>query len=210
MILAEQLKQGIDELGLELSDDVQRKLLDYLALLEKWNKVYALTAIRDHTKMVSHHLLDCLAALPHVTAQRVLDVGSGGGQPGLVWAIARPDWSLTLLDSNHKKTTFLRQAVIDLGLSNVEVVTGRVEALTAEDPYDVITSRAFSDLGDFVRLSRALLADDGRWLAMKGVHPYEEIALLPKDIVVDKVVPLHVPGLGAERHLIIMQAVPNA
>ncbi|WP_137936470.1 16S rRNA (guanine(527)-N(7))-methyltransferase RsmG [Chitinivorax sp. B] len=210
MILADQLAQGIAELGLELSEDVQRKLLDYLALLEKWNKVYALTAIRDHARMVSHHLLDCLAALPYVRAKNVLDVGSGGGQPGIVWAIARPDWSLTLLDSNHKKTTFLRQAVIDLGLNNVTVVTGRVEALTVEEPFDVITSRAFSDLNDFIRLSRALVADDGCWIAMKGVHPYEEIALLPKDIILKNVTPLHIPGLDAERHLVIMQAVSNA
>jgi 16S rRNA (guanine527-N7)-methyltransferase len=204
-----QLRDGLAALGITLDAAAQARLIAYATLLLKWNKVYSLTAITDPERMVSQHLLDSLAALPPVVAatpKRILDVGSGGGQPGIPFAIAQPDWHITLLDSNHKKTTFLRQAVIELGLTNVEVVCDRVENVKGE-PFDIITSRAFADLGDFVRLTRQLLAPHGCWAALKGVHPHEEIAALPADIR-SETVALYVPGLDADRCLVWMEVKP--
>ena len=201
MTLEQELEAGLAQLGLELSAEQIDRLNQYLALLNKWNKTYNLTAVRETERMVAYHVLDSLSALPHIQGVRVLDVGSGGGMPGMLFAIARPDWQLTLIDANHKKTTFLRQAAIELGLDNVEVHCERVEALAAP-AFDVITSRAFADLAEFVRLTRHVLADGGVWAALKGVYPYEEIAQLPDDIRVVSVQALHVPGLDAERHLV--------
>lgn len=207
-----QLSDGLAALGLALDGAVQARLLAYLGLLLKWNKTYSLTAITTPERMVSHHLLDSLAALAPIAARRpagrplrLVDVGSGGGQPGIPFAIARPDWRITLLDSNHKKTTFLRQAAIELGLANVEVVCDRVENLRPAEPYDIVTSRAFADLNDFSRLTRHLLAEDGRWAALKGVHPYEEIAALPAGVALGEVLQLEVPGLDAERCLVWLE-----
>ncbi|MDH4286892.1 MAG: 16S rRNA (guanine(527)-N(7))-methyltransferase RsmG, partial [Gallionella sp.] len=151
MSLAEELQRGAEQLGIKLDADAQRKLLDYLALLHKWNKVYNLTAIRDSHQMVSHHLLDSLAVLPHLWLGRWLDVGCGAGLPGLVLAVAQPDWQFTLLDSNSKKTSFVQQAVIELGLQNVSVCCARVEEWQPTEKFDGIISRAFSDLGEFLR-----------------------------------------------------------
>ncbi len=201
-----QLREGLQSLGLALDDGIVARLLAYLALLLKWNKTYSLTAITEPERMVSHHLLDSLAALRPIAGrqpQRLLDVGSGGGQPGIPFAIVQPDWQITLLDSNHKKTAFLQQAVIELGLRQVSVVCDRVENVTAA-PYDLITSRAFADLADFVRLTRPLLAQGGSWAALKGVQPFEEIAALPADIA-SRIEPLTVPGLGAERCIVWME-----
>ena len=203
MTLEQELEAGLAQLGLELSAEQIDRLNQYLALLNKWNKTYNLTAVRETERMVAYHVLDSLSALPHIQGVRVLDVGSGGGMPGMLFAIARPDWQLTLIDANHKKTTFLRQAAIELGLNNVEVHCERVEALAAP-AFDVITSRAFADLAEFVRLTRHVLADGGVWAALKGVYPYEEIAQLPDDIRVVSVQALHVPGLDAERHLVTL------
>ncbi|KAF0812463.1 Ribosomal RNA small subunit methyltransferase G [Andreprevotia sp. IGB-42] len=203
--LAQTLADGLKIFGLALSDAQQQLLLAYVELLAKWNKTYSLTAIREPERMVPHHLLDSLAPLGHFKAghgARILDVGSGFGTPGIPLAIARPDWQLVLLDSNHKKTTFLRQAIVDLKLANVTVVTERVEAYRPEAPFNVITSRAFSDLAEFVKLTRHLLADDGEWAALKGVYPHEEIALLPADVKPAGVDTLAVPGIDAERHLV--------
>ncbi|WP_432723216.1 16S rRNA (guanine(527)-N(7))-methyltransferase RsmG [Jeongeupia wiesaeckerbachi] len=203
--LADTLSAGLKQLGLTLDDAQQKLLLGYVGLLEKWNKTYSLTAIREPERMVPHHLLDSLAPLAHFkagTGARILDVGSGFGTPGIPLAIARPDWQLFLLDSNHKKTTFLRQAIVDLKLTNVTVVTERVEAFRPEAPFDVITSRAFSDLAEFVKLTRHLLTPGGEWAALKGVYPHEEIALLPADVKAVGVDTLTVPGIDAERHLI--------
>lgn len=202
----QQLREGLATLGLALDDATLSRLLAYLALLLKWNKTYSLTAITEPEKMVSHHLLDSLAALAPIAAvqpRRLLDVGSGGGQPGIPFAIVRPDWQITLLDSNHKKTTFLRQAVIELGLKNVQVLCERVENVAGE-PFDLITSRAFADLGDFVRLTRQLRAAAGRWAALKGVQPFEEIAALPADIA-SRIEAIDVPKLGAERCIVWME-----
>ena len=200
---AQQLRDGIQALGLDINEAKQAKLLDYAALLQKWNKTYNLTALRDPAQTVSHHLLDSLTLLPHIEhAQTMLDVGSGGGQPGIPAAICRPDLNITLLDANTKKTAFLQQAVIELGLANVRVVSGRVEAVQ-DFQADIITSRAFAELADFVNWTAHLLKDGGRWVAMKGVYPEEEIAKLPDTVAVERVEALHVPGLDAERHMVV-------
>ncbi|MDD5298955.1 MAG: 16S rRNA (guanine(527)-N(7))-methyltransferase RsmG [Gallionella sp.] len=202
MSMAEELQRGIAELGITLDADAQRKLLDYLALLHKWNKIYNLTAIRGPQQMVSHHLLDSLAVMPHLWAGRWLDVGCGAGLPGLVLAVAQPDWQFTLLDSNSKKTGFVQQAIIELGLHNVSVYCARVEEWQPEGRFDGIISRAFSELGEFLRSTRHLMASQGRWVAMKGV-PQQELADMPDGCRAERVIPLQVPGLHAARSLVI-------
>ncbi len=200
------LQDGLQAMGLNLSATQQLQLLAYVQLLLKWNSTYNLTALRDEAQMISHHVLDSLTLLPYVqAATSLIDVGSGGGMPGIPTAIARPDLAVTLLDANSKKTTFLQQAVIELGLSNVRVVTGRVEAMSGQT-FDWVTSRAFAELKDFVQLTRQLLAENGRWAAMKGVHPYEEIAQLPESVAVVQVDKLAVPMLTAERHMVVLRA----
>lgn len=202
MSVQQMLTYGLKDLKLKASEEQEQKLLDYLALLLKWNSTYNLTAIRTEEKMLSHHIIDSLSLVPHLPeAKSLIDVGSGGGMPGIPCAIMRPEMKVVLLDSNHKKTTFLRQALIELKLDNAQVETTRVESLK-EQKFDVITSRAFSDLGDFVELTKNLLAPNGIWLAMKGVYPYEEIATLPDFVKEDSVIPLEVPFVDAERHLV--------
>jgi len=205
MTVEHQLTAGIAALGLSLPADAEAKLLAYLALLGKWNRVYNLTAVREADRMVSHHLLDSLAAVPYFQAETVLDVGSGGGLPGVPLAIARPELQVTLIDSIAKKTAFLLQAKAELGLTNLRVVTGRVEDFRPEIGFDVITSRAFSDLKEFVTLTRHLLGPRGHWLAMKGLYPHEEIALLPAGVRVSADHALVIPGLEASRHLIVLE-----
>ena len=198
------LASGLAALDITLPDEAQHKLLAFRDLLLKWNKTYNLTALRDPAQAISHHLLDSLAILPHVGTGNLLDVGSGGGLPGIPLAIARPELSVSMVDTVQKKTTFLQQAVIELGLKNVTVHHARVEAMPGQ--YAQISSRAFAELGLFVSLTRHLLAPGGRWLAMKGVRPDEELKALPADITVEAIIPLTVPGLDAERHLIILKA----
>lgn len=205
MSLAQDLASGINKLGLELNQETQQKLLDYLALLQKWNKVYNLTAIRNAEQMVSHHLLDSLSVLPYLWAGRWLDVGCGAGLPGLVLAIVRPQWSFTLLDSNSKKTSFVQQAAIELGLKNVIVICARVEDMQASEKFDGIISRAFAETSDFVKLTRHLLAEKGRWAAMKGA-PEQELQRLPGDVEVERIIPLNVSGLDAARCLVLLKA----
>ena len=205
MNLVQDLASGIDSLGLELNQETQQKLLDYLALLQKWNKVYNLTAIRNAEQMVSHHLLDSLSVLPYLWTGRWLDVGCGAGLPGLILAIARPDWSFTLLDSNNKKTSFVQQAAIELGLKNVTVICARVEEMQANEKFDGIISRAFAETADFVKLTRHLLTEKGRWAAMKGT-PDQELQRLPGDVEVERIIPLKVAGLDAARCLVILKA----
>jgi 16S rRNA (guanine527-N7)-methyltransferase len=199
---ASALSQGIDALGLELDARCQSTLIQYLMLLEKWNRVYNLTAVRDLKKMVFGHLLDSLAVLPHLTGGRVLDVGSGAGLPGIPIAVARPDLEVVLLDSSHKKAAFLRQAVADLALGNANVVCERVQSWQSPTGFDVIISRAYAEIGEFVMQSRHLLASGGVFVAMKGLHPYEEIERLPKEYRLHEVIELSVPGLDAARHLV--------
>ena len=203
------LKEGADKLGVQLSDSQLGKLLDYVALLIKWNAVYNLTAIRDPRQMVIQHILDSLSIVPHLAGRgpsSVLDVGSGGGLPGIVLAIALPDWTVTLNDIVQKKTAFQAQAKAELGLANLSVVTGRVETLRpgVEVPgqFDVIVSRAFAELADFVTLARHLVAPNGAIWAMKGVRPDGEIERLPAGARAQQVIRLNVPSLDAERHLI--------
>jgi len=198
------LAAGLAQLGIALSAEQQEKLLAFRDLLLKWNKTYNLTALRDPAQAISHHLLDSLAILPHVGSGPLLDVGSGGGLPGIPLAIARPELAVSMVDTVQKKTTFLQQVVIELGLKNVTVHHARVEEMPGQ--YAQISSRAFAELGLFISLTRHLLAPDGRWLAMKGVRPDAELESLPVDIVVEAIIPLHVPGLDAERHLIILKA----
>ena len=201
----QQLAEGLQTLGIALPADVQAQLLAYAAFLEKWNRTYCLTALRDPQLAVSHHLLDSLAILPHVAGATLLDVGSGGGQPGIPLAIARPELAVALLDSNGKKTAFLQQAAIELGLKNVQVVTARVEAFRPATPFAAITSRAFAELADFVGLTRHLLAPGGEWLAMKGQRPDAEMNKLPAGVSVAAVHRLAVPGVDGERHLVVIR-----
>lgn len=198
----EKLQRGIAQLGVALDAGTQDKLLTYLSLLEKWNKVYNLTAIRDSRQMVSNHLLDSLAILPHLWPGRWLDVGCGAGLPGVVMAITRPDWQIVMLDSNSKKTGFVQQAIIELGLKNASVNCVRVEDWRPEALFDGIVSRAFTELGEFLRVTRHLMAEGGRWAAMKGA-PEQELAGVPDWCAVEQVIPLQVPGLPAARSLVI-------
>ena len=206
MTLAQSLATGLAALGLSLDAGQQQKLLDYVALIAKWNKVYNLTAVREPEAMVTQHLLDSLVVLPHIAGiSRLIDVGSGAGLPGIPFAIARPEWKAALLDSNHKKTTFLRQARLELGLTNAEVVCERVEHYQPAEKFDAIISRAFSDLGEFARLTAHLATKGGKLYAMKGVYPHDELGKLPPHIKVQEVIPLTVPGMDANRHLVIMR-----
>ncbi len=203
------LRAGVANLGLKLNTSNQEKLIAYVELLSKWNKVYNLTAIRDKNEMVSHHLLDTLAIVPYLWPGRWLDVGCGGGVPGLVLAIVRPEWQFTLLDSNTKKTSFVQQAAIELGLENVEIHCGRVEDWNPTYKFDGIISRAFADLADFMNVSRHLIAPNGRWAAMKG-QPELEVALITQNFEIESIVSLKVPGLQAARSLVIAKVAKGA
>ena len=211
------LDAGIEQLGLSLPGAARAKLMLYLDLLAKWNATYNLTAIRDRDQMVSHHLLDSLSVTKYIVEGSILDVGSGGGLPGIplaLWAEAcLPGLRITVLDSNHKKSAFLRQAQIELELANLDVCGERVENWQPSQRFDQIISRAFSDLGEFFHLTHHLgcsssvaMVDGARWLAMKGVHPHEELQHLPADCQFEQVHRLQVPGLQAERHLVVLRA----
>lgn len=207
--LASGLRAGVQALGLDLSADQLKRLLDHVALIQKWNKVYNLTALRDPADMISHHLLDSLTAVAplrrHTQKQpaHVLDVGSGGGLPGVVLAICMPELNVTCVDTVAKKAAFVQQVAASLKLPNLRGIHARVESLT--DPYQVICSRAFASLPDFVNWSRPALAKGGVWMAMKGKHPQEEINALPGDVQMFHVEPLTVPGLDVERCMVWMR-----
>jgi 16S rRNA (guanine527-N7)-methyltransferase len=206
--LAQVLADGIAEMRLAVTPPQQEQLMDYLGLMFKWNSVYNLTSLRDPMQMVTHHLLDSLAAVPAFAgARNVLDVGSGGGLPGIVLAIVRPDMNVSMIDTVHKKTAFLTQVKAQLALANVTVYTARVEQLQVAEGarFDVITSRAFADLSDFVNWSSHLLAEGGRYIALKGTAPRDEQQRLPGEWKVSGVEPLQVPRLGAERHLVFIE-----
>ncbi|WP_346308842.1 16S rRNA (guanine(527)-N(7))-methyltransferase RsmG [Limnohabitans sp.] len=203
------LRSGAQALGLALSDAQIQHLLDYAALIQKWNKVYNLTALRDPADMLTHHLLDSLTAIAplrrHTQGQpiKVLDVGSGGGLPGVVLAICMPELNVSCVDTVAKKAAFVQQVAVSLKLSNLRGLHARGESLT--DPYQVICSRAFASLPDFVTWSRSALAEGGVWMAMKGKHPQGEIDALPADVRVFHVEPLTVPGLDVERCMVWMK-----
>ncbi len=201
--LAEQLRQGIAALALDVPAATQQDMLRYLALLQKWNKVYNLTAIRNPEQMLTHHLLDSLSVVPHIWRGRWLDVGCGAGLPGLVLAMARPECQVVLLDSNSKKTSFVQQAIIELQLQNAQVFCARAEDWGRGETFDGIISRAFAEMADFVSATRHLLAAGGRWVAMKG-HVGQELKALPADIHIDQTIALQVPGLQGTRSLVIL------
>ncbi|RPI47418.1 MAG: 16S rRNA (guanine(527)-N(7))-methyltransferase RsmG [Betaproteobacteria bacterium] len=198
------LEVGLSALNIGSDAAARKKLRQYLALIAKWNKVHNLTAIRDPDRMLPEHLLDSLSILPHVHPSRILDVGSGAGLPGIPLAIVQPSWDVTLLDSSHKRCVFLRQATIELGLANVDVVCQRIEEHRPARPFDTVVSRAFAETQHFARLAISQIADGGLLVAMKGLHPHEEIAQLPPQVALRDVVRIEVPGLGAQRHLVIM------
>lgn len=203
--LATQLTAGLHALGLQahISADMQSQCLAYLALLKKWNQVYNLTAVRDPQQMLVLHLLDSLSVLPHIAAGNLLDVGSGGGLPGIVIAITRPDLQVTTIDTVQKKAIFMRQVKAELGLGNLQVIHGRVEQHQPATLYTQVISRAFSDIALFKQLTQHLIAPNGRWLAMKGVLPAQE--LLDAAVVPTQVMRLQVPQLDAERHLVVFE-----
>lgn len=219
MSLSQRLRDGLTAMHLDLPPEQQEKLLAYLALLKKWNRTYNLTAVRDENEMVTQHLLDSLSLLPALNrsvlsstgggafrARRWADVGSGAGLPGIPLAIARPDLEVALIETVEKKSAFQRQAKIELGLKNLAVLGGRVEDLAAAG-FDAVVSRAFAELADFVRLAGHLPVSGGRLYAMKGVMPENEIARLPAGWSVADCVKLEVPGLNAQRHLIVLEKV---
>lgn len=204
MNMSGHLTEALEAMHLDIAPVQEAALLDYLFLLAKWNKTYNLTAIHEPERMLTHHILDSLAILPFMGAGPLLDVGSGAGLPGIPLAIARPDLAVTVMDASQKKCGFMQQAAIEMKLPNILVRHQRVENFRPERGFAQIVSRAFSDLSEFVSLTRHALGDGGEWLAMKGLYPHEEIAQL-KGARVGRTISLHVPGLEAERHLIVME-----
>lgn len=208
--LAAPLRAGAAELGLDLTPGQVEQLLAYLSLIGKWNKVYNLTAVRDPAEMLTQHLLDSLAIAPPLLRElagrpaALLDVGAGAGLPGVALAIACPNLKVSCVDAVAKKATFIRQVAAELGLPNLQGLHARVETLVPQT-WDVITSRAFASLADFVNLTRGSRGAEGVWLAMKGKHPDAEIADLPRDVEVFHVEPLKVPGLSADRCIVWMR-----
>ena len=205
MTLDTRIDEGLHALG--LTPEAHRAMQGHLELVAKWNRVHNLTSVREPEQMVTLHLLDSLSVLPHLgNATRVADIGSGAGFPGVPLAIARPELQVTLVESSHKKCSFLEQVKAELGLANVHVVCERVERWKPAERFDIVVSRAFAELADFVTQAAHLAAPGGRMLAMKGIYPYEEIARLPSGHRVAEVVELHVEGLDAKRHLVVLEA----
>jgi len=205
MSLAAQLAGGVEALGLALPPDTEKRLLDYLALLQKWNRIYNLTAVREASKMVSHHLLDCLAVAPHLKAATLADIGSGAGLPGIPLALAAPRTQVTLVESSHKKAAFLQQAKLELTLANVAIACERAESWQPGRKFEMVISRAFTDLAEFAQLAGRLVAPGGVLAAMKGLYPHEEIARLPVQWRLREAIALDVPGLRAQRHLLLIE-----
>lgn len=199
------LASGLYELGLDCSPAQQEQLLDYVRLLDKWNKVYNLTAVRDPREMVTRHLLDSLSVLPYLEGERVLDVGTGAGLPGIPQAIVCPAREFVLLDSNNKKTRFVQQAMVELGLANVTVVQSRVEDFHAEEAFDVVLSRAFASITDMLLSCTQLCAQGGVMLAMKGANPANELIHISQGYTVEGIHRLLVPGLNEERHVVCLR-----
>lgn len=207
MSLQSQLGEGLGAMGVELPEAAREKLVAYVELIAKWNRVHNLTAVREAEQMVVLHLLDSLVVLPHVAGARaLLDVGSGAGLPGIPIAIAQPQTQVTLLDSSHKKCAFLQQAKTELALDNVAIACERVENWRPDATFDAVISRAFADLADFVEQAKHLVAPGGRLIAMKGVYPFDELAKVPATHRVAQVLELAVPTLEARRHLVVVEA----
>lgn len=205
--LGAQLREGLAQMAIDLSPAQQSLLLDYLGLLEKWNRSYNLTAIKDPADMVVRHLLDSLSILPYFAGTKTaIDVGTGGGLPGIPLAIACPDTRIDLLDSNGKKTRFLFQVKAALGLDNIKVHHSRVEKLAVAKPYDVVLSRAFASLVDMVDYSARLQAPEGCLMAMKGQQPDSELTALPSSVTVCACYSLDIFGLNEQRHLVVLKS----
>lgn len=202
----EKLRQGLAALGLSLEDGQVEALLRFVALMGKWNKAYNLTAVRDPLDMVGLHILDSLAVLPHIKPELIADIGTGAGLPGIPLAICRPDCRFVLVDSNSKKTRFVQQAVLELKLTNVDVVHSRVEQFKPSRLFDMVLMRAFASMPDIVKMTGHLLAGDGVLLAMKGQQPLDELAGIGAEY---QVVPLAVPGIDAERCLIRIERLKH-
>ncbi|WP_313347683.1 16S rRNA (guanine(527)-N(7))-methyltransferase RsmG [Stenotrophomonas sp.] len=200
--VAEALERGLAAMDLDAA--LAPPLLTYLTLLDRWNRTYNLTAIRDPLEMVTRHLLDSLAMQPYLEQGTLADLGTGPGLPGIPLAIARPQLQVTLVESNGKKARFMREAIRQLGLGNARVAESRAEALDEPGAYDHLTARAMDTLAGIIAVGGHLLRPGGRLLAMKGVHPHDEIAQLPAGWRVERVLPLHVPGLTGERHLVVV------
>ena len=207
MTLEEQIGRGLVSMGVSVSPAQQARLATHLELISKWNRVHNLTAIRETGQMVVLHLLDSLSILPQLEGARTIaDVGTGPGFPGIPVAIVRDDARITLVESSHKKCAFLQQAKTELALANVEIACERVEQFAPAQKFDVVVSRAFSDLPDFVAQAGHLAAPGGKLIAMKGVYPFDEIARVPATHRVAQVLELHVPSLDAKRHLVVLEA----
>ncbi|CAI8745815.1 16S rRNA (guanine(527)-N(7))-methyltransferase RsmG [Kosakonia sp. YIM B13611] len=200
------LSRLLNEAGISLSDHQQQQLVAYVELLHKWNKAYNLTSVRDPNEMLIRHILDSVVVAPYLQGSRFIDVGTGPGLPGIPLSIVRPESHFTLLDSLGKRVRFLRQVQHELKLGNIEPVQSRVEDFPAEPPFDGVISRAFASLNDMVSWCRHLPGKEGRFYALKGLMPEEEIALLPADLSVETIVKLHVPHLDGERHLVVVKA----
>lgn len=206
--LQEKLETGLQEMALQITAEQQQKLLEYVALIYKWNQVHNLTAVREPLDMITLHILDSLSILPYVDCKHLLDVGAGAGLPSIPLAICLPDLQVTAIDAVQKKVSFMRQVKAQLGLGNFNVIHGRIEEqkVPSKDmpqKFEIIISRAFSEIGLFVKLTKHLLADDGKWLAMKGTvpeHEFDKSGIQPLEVKV-----LKVAGLDAERHLIILK-----
>ena len=207
-VLLEKLADGLKALPLELNDSVQRRLIDFVQLLVKWNRAYNLTAIRQPEQMVTRHLLDSLVIGPYLKGPHILDVGTGAGLPGIPLALAYPDHHFTLLDSNGKKIRFVTQAVAELGLANVDVIQSRIEAFQPTCRFDTITARAYASIDELISQTTRLLADKGQYLIMKGIYPIAEVEAIPAGYQVAAVHQLDVPNLDAERHLLVIRAEP--
>jgi 16S rRNA (guanine527-N7)-methyltransferase len=210
--LQTQLQDGLDTLGLKLAPTQQEQLLDYIVLLLKWNKAFNLSGVKDASGILNRHIFDSLTLAPSLTGNVILDVGTGPGLPGIPLAICFPEKQFVLLDSNSKKTRFVFQAKLELGLKNVEVHNSRIEMFNKVDEVDTIVSRAFSSLSDFVNMTRHLTAGSSssqraRILAMKGIYPADELSALPEDYVVSRIVKAYLPGSAAERHIIEIEAL---
>ena len=208
MKLERKLQQGLAALGIELPAHTRRKLLQFLELLERWNRAFNLTAVRDIEQMLPRHLLDSLSVLPYLRGHRILDIGTGAGLPGIPLALARPDARFVLIDSNAKKIRFVTQAVHDLAIDNIETVHGAVAQYRPAEPFDTLVARALTAIPDMLSGCRHLCAPHGAVLAMKGTFPEEELAAIEAGFKVRDVVRLTVPGLDAARHLVILEPVP--
>jgi 16S rRNA (guanine527-N7)-methyltransferase len=201
--LLDTLQSGVDKLGLSIPSDKQASMLAYLRLVEKWNRVYNLTAVRGIRKLLIRHLLDSLTVLPHLCGRRILDIGTGAGLPGIPLALAAPELQLVLLDSNAKRIRFLRQVVAELALDNVTLVQDRVEEYRSGEKFDTLVSRAYTSLAAMIESSGHLLSDDGCIIAMKGLWPGDETTTIPEGFHIDRVIDTHVPELNEQRHLVL-------